>query len=263
LPQKHKVGEVLQSFYDEIGKYESALADPNKLSAEGSPELKKIRDLTAEVEKLRKANKEMGQQVSELTLQLNREQKSLSRASRALDSQRILPDNAKICLVDTVDFKRRIVKIKSRREIIDVPTHLLDRVPELQARCLITFDPLDKSPVGIIFFDNEELGSLEKRTADLLYVDGSTFKARDSLRNEFQIKALNDMEAATIASLRRGMKIIVSLADGYVVRFSILASTDSNYFNDQVQEELLVFSLARNQLVDLRSNTGKKAENRE
>jgi hypothetical protein len=260
LPQKHKVGEVLQSFYDEIGKYESALADPNKLSAGTESEARKNRNLRAELEGLKQINKQLGQQVSDLTYQLSREQKSLSRASRALDSQRILPDNAKICRVEQVDLKRRIVKIKSHREIIELPTHLLDRVPGLQARCLITFDQVDGSPVGIIFFDNEEFGSLEKRTADVLYVEGRTFKARDSMRNEFQIRALNDLEAATIASLRRGMKALISIADGYVVRFSVLAATDSKHFNDRIQEQLLVFGLARNQLVDLGSNVNKEEQ---
>jgi hypothetical protein len=127
---------------------------------------------------------------------------------------------------------------------------MLDRVPELQARCLVTFDQAEASPVGIIFFDNQEFGSLEKRTADLLYVVGSTFKARDSMRNEFQIKALNEMEAASINSLRRGMKVVISIADGYIVRFSVLASTDPDYFSNRMQEQLLLFSLARNQLVD-------------
>ena len=74
------------------------------------------------------------------------------------------------------------------------------------------------------------------------------------MRNEFQIQALNDMEAATIASLKRGMKVVISIADGYVVRFSVLALTDSNYFNNRIQEQLLVHSLARNQLVDLVSS---------
>ena len=251
LPQKNKVGEVLQSFYSEIAKYESKLAEPEKLSPATGPELKKNKDLLAEIKELKKTNNELNDQLSELTYQLSREQKSLSRASRALDSQRILPDNAKICRVEQVDLKRRIVKIKCHREVIDVPTHMLDRVPDLQARCMITFDPVEESPVGIIFFDNEELESLEKRTADLLYVEGRRFKARDSMRNEFQVKALNPMEAATIESLERGMKVVISIADGYVVRFSVLASLDSKYFNNRIQEQLLVYSLARNQLVDL------------
>ena len=101
---------------------------------------------------------------------------------------------------------------------------------------------------------NEELGSLEKRTADLLFVEGSRFKARDSMRNEFQVKALNEMEAATIKTFERGMKVVVSIADGYVVRFSALGSLDSEYFNNRIQEQLIVYNIARNQLVDFGSN---------
>ena len=74
------------------------------------------------------------------------------------------------------------------------------------------------------------------------------------MRNEFQIKALNEMEAASIDSLRRGMKVVISIADGYVVRFSVLTSADSDYFSTRMQEQLLLFSLARNQLVDRSQN---------
>lgn len=252
LPQKNKVGEVLQSFYDEIARYESALADPGKRSRNAELEARRAKALREEIEELKKLNKELGEQVNDLTQQLSREQKSLSRVSRALDSQRILPDNARICRVEMVDLKRRIVKIKSQREVFDIPTHMLDRVPELQSRCLITFDQVEESPIGIIFFDNEELDTLERRTADLLYVEGGTFKARDSVRNEFQIKALNDMEAATIHTLRRGMKVVISIADGYVVRFSVLTAADPEYFNDRIREQLVLYSLARNQLVDVK-----------
>jgi hypothetical protein len=165
-----------------------------------------------------------------------------------------------MCRVERVDLKRRVVKIKHDREMFDIPTHILDRVPEFEARCLITFDQADESPIGIIFFDNEELEKLERRTADVLYVAGSTFKARDSMRNEFQIKALNNMEAATIASLKRGMKVVVSIADDYVVQFSVLGTTDTKYFNNRIQEQLLVFSLARNQLVHLGSIDDNKEQ---
>ena len=50
------------------------------------------------------------------------------------------------------------------------------------------------------------------------------------------------------------MKVVISIADGYVVRFSVLASTDPDYFSNRMQEQLLLFSLARNQLVDRSPN---------
>jgi hypothetical protein len=250
LPKKYKVGEVLQSFYDEIAKYETDLADPNRLTSGTDADIKKNKSLLAEVEELKKLNKALGEHVKDLTRQLGREQKSLTRASRALDSQRILPDGAKLGRVEQVDLKRRMVKIRCNRSYVDVPTHMLGRVPELQARCLVSLDPVEDLPVGIIFFDNGELASLERRTADILFVEGSTFKARDSMRNEFQIRALNPMESASIESLRRGMKVVISIADDFIVRFSVLGATDPEYFSSRIQEQLLVFSLARNQLVN-------------
>ena len=249
LPHKNKIGPILQSFYDELAKYESKSTDAKELAWAPDPELKKAKDLIAEVKSLKTENKELSDQVSALTYQLSLEQKSLSRASKALDSQRVLPDNAKICRVDHVDLKQRKVKVKCNRKIIDIPTHMLDRVPDYQARCLITFDENEEIPLGIIFFNNEELGDLEKRTAELLYVKGDTFKARDSMRNEFQIKAVNSMEAETIEALGRGMKVVISISDGYIVRFSVLGSSDPEIFTSQVHEQYIVHDIARNQLV--------------
>lgn len=251
LPQKNKVGAVLQSFYDEIAKYETGTNSDKKASWIPDAEGKDTKDLKAEVMQLKDSNKGLREQVSALTLQLSREQKSLSRASKALDSQRVLPDNAKICRVEKVDLKQRMVKVKCQKEVISIPTHMLDRVPDFQARCLITFDEGDDVPLGIIFFSNEELGSLEKRTAELLYVEGDSFKARDSMRNEFQIKAVNTMEAETIKALSRGMKVVISIADGYVVRFSVLGTTNPEQFISRIHEQFVVYDLARNQLVTL------------
>lgn len=253
LPQKNKVGDILKSFYDEISKYESRTTDRNNQGRLPEPELIKSKGMKSEIDRLKAINIELSEQVSALTYQLSREQRSLSRASKALDSQRVLPDNAKICRVEHVDLKRRMVKVKCYRNVIDIPTHLLDRVPDFQSRCLITFDEGENIPIGILFFDNEELGSLERRTAELLYVEGDTFKARDSMRNEFQIKALNEQEAETIRSLRRGMKVVISIADGYVVRFSLLGSKMSDEFTSWVQEQFIAHDIARIQLVNVSS----------
>ncbi|MCW8899792.1 MAG: hypothetical protein OQK75_00265 [Gammaproteobacteria bacterium] len=251
LPQKNKIGKILQSFYDELSKYETKTSEHDQTPWSQAPETKNLKE---ELRELKEENRELREQISELTFQLSQEQRSLSRASKALDSQRVLPDNAKICRIEDVDLKRRKVKVKCHRKVIDIPTHMLDRVPDYQARCLVTFDEGSDIPLGIIFFNNEELGDLEKRTADLLYVKGDTFKARDSLRNEFQIKAVNPLEADTIKKLSRGMKVVISISDGYIVRFSVLGDTDSQQFKCQVQEQFIVYDIARNQLVTVHSD---------
>ena len=261
LPRKNNVGVILQSFYDEISKYESKLSDKNKTPWAADPELKKNKDVYAELKRLKVSNEELQDQVSLLTEQLNREQKSLSRASRALDSQRVLPDNAKMCRVEKIDLKRRTVKVKCQREVFDIPTHMLDRIPDFQERCLIIVEDGQELPVGILFFTNEELARVEKRTAELLYVDKDRFKARDSLRNEFQIRAVNELEKETIKSLARGMKIVVSIVDGYVVHFSVFGSKNPAQFTARVQEQLIVYDMARNQLVDIKPDNDKVQQN--
>jgi len=254
LPQKNKVGKILQSFYDEIAKYEAKTSTDNHASWLPDPEVKKLKDLKAEIAELKAENRELQEQVSALTQQLSREQKSLSRASRALDSQRVLPDNARICRVEQMNLKQRMIKVKCHRRTIDIPTHMLDRVPDFQARCLITFNEGEDTPAGIIFFDDQELGDLEKRTAELLYVEGDTFKARDSRRNEFQIKAVNPMEAETIKALARGMKVVISIAEGFVVRFSLLDSASPEQFTGRIQEHFIVHDIGRNQLAAVPSS---------
>ena len=71
----------------------------------------------------------------------------------------------------------------------------------------------------------------------------------DLVRTEFQIKAVNDMEAATIRGLERGMKVVISIADGFVVRFSVLGATLAEQFVSRIQEQMIVHDLARNQLI--------------
>jgi hypothetical protein len=257
LPQKNSVGTLLQSYYDEIAKYESKATGARKNSWASDPELKNIRDLQAKLESLKADNIDLQAQVRALTHQLSIEQSSLSRASKALGSQGALPGNAKAGRIDHVDLKQRIVKVKCNRKVIEIPTHMLDRVPDYGARCLITFDEDEDIPLGIIFLNNSELGDMEKRTAELLYVRGDSFKARDSIRNEFQIKAVNPVEAETIESLSRGMKVVISISGGYVVRFSALCSKDPELFKSRVHEQFIVHDIARNQLVVKSSSDGQ------
>jgi hypothetical protein len=140
---------------------------------------------------------------------------------------------------------------------------MLDRIPDFQERCLIILEDGQELPVGIIFFTNEDLARLEKRTAELLYVDKDRFKARDSMRNEFQIRAVNELEKETIKSLARGMKIVVSIVDGYVVHFSVFGSKNPAQFTARVEEQLIVYDMARNQLVNLKPNDDKKQQSLE
>ncbi|MGH8224086.1 MAG: hypothetical protein ACREQZ_14050 [Woeseiaceae bacterium] len=249
LPQKNKIGNILQSFYDEIARHESKATGDRNVPWLPDPAVKTVKDLRAEIDELKKNNKELQEHVSALTLQLSREQRSLSRASRALDSQRVLPDNVRICRVERVDLKRRVVKVSSHRKAFDVPTHMLDRVPESQARCLTIFAEEEDVPIGIIFLDGQEASNIERRIAELLHVEGSSFKARDSRRNEFQVKAVNGMEADTISTLSRGMNVMVSVSEGYVVRFSVLGTTPPREFTSRIHEQFIVHDIGRNQLV--------------
>ena len=53
LPQKNKVGDTLQSFYDEISKYESRISGDKTIPWLPDPEVKKVKDLKAELAELR------------------------------------------------------------------------------------------------------------------------------------------------------------------------------------------------------------------
>ncbi len=80
------------------------------------------------------------------------------------------------------------------------------------------------------------------------------------MRNEFQIRAVNELEKETIKSLARGMKIVVSIIDGYVVHFSVFGSKNPAQFTARMQEQLIVYDMARNQLVNLKPNDDKKQQ---
>ena len=99
LPQKSRIGEVLQSFYDELAKYESKTDPKGKTSQSRDTDAKKNSSLEKELSELKKNNSELEDQINLLTRQLVREQNSLSRASRALDSQQLLPENTQLVRV--------------------------------------------------------------------------------------------------------------------------------------------------------------------
>lgn len=260
LPHKSRIGSLLKGFYDEVSRFSDKPGKRRSDDETTAQSDRTIRKLTEEVESLKARNEELEQQIGSLTRQLSAEQRSLSRASRALDSQQVLPANARLGRIETIDLKRRVAKVKCRRSVYEIPTHMLGHVPDYQARCLITLDDDDKTPVGIVFFSNRELADLENRTAELLYVDGTRFKARDSQRTEFQIKAVNPSEAETIARLARGDRVMISVADGYVVRFSVIEAENSLHYRTRVMEQYILHDIARNPLIAPAANDAAPAE---
>ena len=248
LPKRNRIGPILKSFYDEIACYDTKAAKAKRDDWQKDAERSKLRKLTAEKERLEKENEELKAQVAELSHQLSQEQRSLNRASKALDSQQVLPANAKLGRIESIDLKRRKAKVKCRRQVVEIPTHLLDRVPAYQARCLVTFDERQDEPLGSVFFDDTELADLEKRTAELLFVEGKTFKARDSMRTEFQIKAVNPVEAETISRLKRGDQVLISIADGYVARFHPIESKNPTGLMVSIAEQFVLHDIEKNPL---------------
>jgi hypothetical protein len=248
LPRKHRVGGVLQRFYDEIASYEAGKNNTTDI-VEKLERDAKIVNLKRELDKLGKENEKLNYRIQELTAELLAERKNTRRQDFDSTSNDSLPVNSRLCRVEHVDLKKRLVKVKSLKKVYDIPTHMLDRVPEFKSLCLVSLDHDEKKPLGILFFDDKELASIEKRIADLLVVDGDTFKARDSMRNIFQIKAVNELEADSIRELRRGMKVLISIVDDYVVRFSVLGEIQEASFKGRVLEQLTVYEIGRNQLM--------------
>ena len=99
-----------------------------------------------------------------------------------------------------------------------------------------------------MFFDDAELADLDKRTAELLFVEGKTFKAGDSMRTEFQIKAVNAVEAETISRLERGDQVLISIADGYVAQFHPIETADAAAVKGRIAEQFVLHDIEKNPL---------------
>ena len=52
-----------------------------------------------------------------------------------------------------------------------------------------------------------------------------------------------------IESGKKAGNVVISIADGYVVRFSVLESTNPGQFINRIHEQFIVHDIARNQLV--------------
>ena len=109
LPQKNRIGAILKSFYDEVARHDpnaGADKDRNKKAFEQQT----IEKLRKRVDTLEAEKRELEQQVLDLSRQLSIEQRSLSRASKALDSQQVLPANARLGRIESIDLKQRTAK---------------------------------------------------------------------------------------------------------------------------------------------------------
>ena len=236
LPHKDRFGKLLQNYYQELKQIQ---LEPGKDTPEEEEPTKKDKNLAAQVAALKEKNKALQEQVKELKAQLAKQEKSVTKISRAMEAQNVLPENTKLGRVDRVDIKRRNLIVKVGRNLHDLPMVMLSHVPAVDSQCLVTLESDGKTPKSVFFHETDKIQRAEKRLAEVMGVEGGIFKARDSRRNFFQIKAENDSEEALISTLERGRHIVIYLADNYVIGFKVITGFNFEEWTDSMEEEVL------------------------
>lgn len=237
MPTKSRIGDLLGRFYREIEMYEAQLVlsrDKGEKKKNGEPTIEELRD---EVKKLRGENDALRASIKEMAARLQNAQHSQAAATRALETQSLLPEGMRHAVVREIIAAERAVILRSNRKTFSVPMAMLERLPAMDDPCLIyQEDGIIKS----VFFYTNNGQPFKTRLAEVLFVQNDKVKFRDADRNIWVVEALNDVERATIHRLQRGKRVLLHLIEDQLIRFEECQKNNPEIFEQMVQETISV-----------------------
>lgn len=242
LPDKEKVGPVLQRFYSEIENYEDQLAQLAQKSVtriKQNPK-KDLSENSKDLERLKDDNSKLKAQVEELSARLAEAAKFQANANKALASQNIMPPNLRLATVREINWEERTVLVKVARTAYLVPMCLLFTLPKPGDSCLLHLE--DGKLLGAFCLGRESTRwRLEE--AHVLAIENSSCKLRDARRKIHTIPAKNEEEKRLFQGFRRHEKLVVYIFGEHIVRIEKLADIGHRQHLHRVQEAIACHQL--------------------
>lgn len=240
LPSKSKVGSILKLFYKEIETYESELARLQGEDPKKKTKGKTSSELTEEIKQLKQTIKTLEVENKELKQNLNSISRSHANAEKAIVSQNLLPPNLRLAKVREVSFDDRIVQLKSGRSSFSLPITMLELIPEAGDSCLVHIE--NGQVKGAFFYESKGV-PLKPSIAQILLANAEICKLRDVNRNMWVLTAKNDAERQLFSSLKRGMKVILFILNGQIIKLERAEDSPSTRFISRVNERITSFQL--------------------
>ncbi|MCX6127687.1 MAG: hypothetical protein NTX25_01320 [Proteobacteria bacterium] len=241
LPSKGKVGVLLKKFYSEVESYELELAKLRGKIPQGEADKNKSREaLKNELDRLKADHSSLQSKCKLLSMQLSMAMKSQASVTKALESNNIIPPQLKSVLVREIRLQERTVLLKSGRSSFFLPMALLQSLPKPGDACLLNLK--DELIIDAYFY--EAAGRpFVKEIAEVLHVRENSCKIRTSNRKTEVWTALNDLELQSLAKIKRGSKLIISIIDSVILKIAPLGEEQRNIWSHLVQEKQTIFQL--------------------
>ncbi len=241
LPQKSRVGPLLQKLYEEVERYHSELSGLRARVAEVEQSAA-VAKLQRENKKLQKENQELTDRLLECKELLARLERAQKDTTQALIDQNLLPANIRFAEVQSVAWDRRVVTLAAGPAAFDLSLGDLTIVPKQGMSCLVRFE--DGNAVDLFVAEGEaELPA--SRMAGVLFVEGDLVKVRDEARREWCIQAHTPRELSIIQGLFRGDRLILSFHGENLLGFRPCPSSDPNRCQRRVAAALAVHEATR------------------
>jgi hypothetical protein len=238
LPARKRIGVTLKRFYKEIKNYETELTRLRELapkSDKSDPKEVSPEKLREEIMKLRQQNDGLKLKLDETAEKLAQAKKQQAYASKALASQNLLPENTRIATVRAIILEDGVIMMKSGRATINVPFPLVHGFPELGDRAIVR--TVDGKATGAFFYESK-LKPFDSSVATVVFASEGSAKIRDSGRRTWVLKAKNEVETAIIKCFRRGMKVMLFMCEGKIIKYEICQDFNEKIFEDIIQEAI-------------------------
>lgn len=207
LPQKSQQGPMLRMFYDEISRYEAALAIHEGKVQDDKKGQDKQDETKRQVEALSVENATLKKRLRELTQEVQLLQ-SLERSMRqSLSDEARLPMHAKKYLVKTIHAETRTIELRDGRQQLVTPCYAALSPLVAGEECL----GVNGSPTHLqISSLNPQPKKFLWRRATVMGFDGKVLRLKIGRMTEMAVKASDGQEAQQFRKLRARQEVLLA-----------------------------------------------------
>lgn len=238
LPNKARIGDILNMFYKEVKGYEEniyRLTKGNKI--EESEKLEKENSkLKKENSKLSLENSSLLKSINDLSKTLTKYKRGCENDAKSIATQSLLPHHLRLATVAETNINNRSVIFKFGRKHIQTSFALLKNEPKCGDQYLIHID--DGNIIDLFYYGNEKR-PFTTRLGEILFVNNEGCKIRDIDRNTYTFSTQNEIEKSIIGQFKRGNKVLLSLIETTLIKIEHINSKNTNHFISRVQEAIV------------------------
>lgn len=240
LPQKGRIGPLLQLFYQEIAPYETELlmlrtAESAKNDGSGGKE--SIQDLQKKIKDLEFENQVLKRELEDQSVRMVSLRQSHDDYSRVVAEGQALPPGLRIGVVKGVNLAKRQIVCRVGKGSFSFPMAKIWVIPHSDEPCIVRSNGGKITDVWPI--PTQKSGRMEIRVCRVLMREESKLKLRDHRRKIWVTELQNADEMEICKGLMRGDQALIWVVDDRLAKIVPMKKDLGEHLVNRVREAMI------------------------